>query len=379
MNSTHKTISFKSVLKVLAVIISTILVLFFIALILLRPHEGEKVQASQDVGIMDGLDFFVFDSLSEAEYATKSVRKHFWLREDADKGPVPNPELYGTTSDPNTLQWLLDDAQDLLDVQDTLFSTDTPLIAGTVATYYLDETIFAVTWKQAINRTCYTITEVKVADPSQFRRHLEDSFDGPKLSTPAKMSRKVNAIVGTSADHYRGRKAGIIVHDGEVKRVNSMNRVDTCYVDLNGDLHFTYRNQIKDFHEAQKFVDDNNISFSVAFGPILIDNGVRCEPKSYTLGEVNGRFARAALCQMGPLHYLVVVANAEGRNSHHIDIHEFAAVLDTFGCQKAYALDGGNTGSIVMNGKLINKTTYGYEREQGDILYFCTAIPDHKD
>ena len=380
MNSTHKTITFKSVLKVLAVLISTVLVLLFIALMLLRPHEGEKVQASQDVGIMDGLDFFVFDSLSEAEYAARSVPKRFWLQEDAEKGPVPNPELFGTTSDPTTLQWLLDDAQVLLDGQDTLFTTQTPLIDGTVATYYLDETIFAVTWKQAINRTCYTITEIKVSDPSQFRRHLEDSvFDGRKLSTPTKMSRKVNAVVGTSADHYRGRKAGIIVYDGEVKRANNMTRVDVCYVDRNGDLHFTYRNQIKDIQEAQQFVDDNNISFSMAFGPILIDNGVRCEPRSYTLGEVNGKFARAALCQMGPLHYVVVAANAEGRNSHHIDIHEFAAVLDTFGVQKAYALDGGNTGSIVMNGKLINKTTFGYEREQGDIIYFCTAIPDNED
>lgn len=380
MNPTYKTITFKSVLKAFVILISTVLALLCLILMLFRPHDGEVIQPSGDVGIIDGLDFFVFDSISEAGHAAKSVRKRFWVSDDAKVGPVPNPELYGTTDDPSSLQWLLDEAQTLLDGQKTLFTTETPLIAGTEAMYYLDDSIFAVTWKQSFHRTVYTISEIKVSDPSQFRRHLEDSvFDGPKLSTPTKMARSVNAVVGTSADHYRGRKAGIIVYDGEVKRVNRLHKIDVCYIDENGDLQFTYRDEIKDFEGAQKFVDENNINFSISFGPILIDDGVRCEPPSYNLGEVNDNYARAALCQMGPLHYLVITANAEPGNAHHPDIHEFAATLDTFGCQKAYALDGGNTGTIVMNGKQINKTTFGYQRVQGDIIYFCTAIPDQND
>jgi len=379
MNPKYQTITIQSVLKIICALISAVLVLLGIALMLLRPHPGEVIEKANDVGIIDGLDFYLYDSVAEAKYATQTVKKRFWLNDDAKKGPVPNPELYGTSDDPSSLQWLLDDAQSLLDGESTLFTTETPLISGTKATYYLDETIFAVTWKQAFHRTCYTITEIKVSDPSQFRRHLEDSvFDGPKLSTPTKMSRKVNAVVGTSADHYRGRKAGIVVYDGEVKRVNRLNKIDVCYIDENGDLKFTYRDQIKDFEGAQKFVDDNNISFSISFGPILIDDGKRCEPPSYNLGEVNDNYARAALCQMGPLHYLVVVANAEGRNPYSPTIHDFAATLDTFGCQKAYTLDGGNTGSIVMNGKLINRTPFGYQRSQGDLIYFATALPETK-
>ena len=134
-----------------------------------------------------------------------------------------------------------------------------------------------------------------------------------------------------------------------------------------------------DKETADKFVADHEISFSLSFGPILIDNGVRCEPANYNIGEINDNYARTAICQMGPLHYLVVVANAERGYMHSPDLHEFAAVLDTFGCEKAYTLDGGNTGSIVMNGKLINRTPFGYERSQGDIIYFCTAVPDHKN
>jgi exopolysaccharide biosynthesis protein len=79
---------------------------------------------------------------------------------------------------------------------------------------------------------------------------------------------------------------------------------------------------------------------------------------------------------MGPLHYLVMSANNEPGYWNHLTIHEFAKRVEEFGCIKAYAMDGGNTGSIVMNGKLINRTTFGYERAQGDLLYFCTAIPN---
>ena len=117
-------------------------------------------------------------------------------------------------------------------------------------------------------------------------------------------------------------------------------------------------------------------SFSLAFGPIIVDNGVRREISHYVLGEVNDEYARAALCQMGNLHYLVVTANREGIYWKHLNINEFSEQVEKFGCDKVYTLDGGNTGSIVMNGKLINRTTFGHERWQGDLLYFCTAIPN---
>ena len=62
--------------------------------------------------------------------------------------------------------------------------------------------------------------------------------------------------------------------------------------------------------------------------------------------------------------------------AHCDSVAELSRQVEQFGCDKVYTLDGGNTGSIVMNGKLINRTTFGYERWQGDLLYFCTAIPN---
>ena len=62
-------------------------------------------------------------------------------------------------------------------------------------------------------------------------------------------------------------------------------------------------------------------------------------------------------------------------------IHRFAQNLLDRGVTKAYALDGGQTAVIAMDGQLINAVLYGQQRRISDIIYFATAIPDnpHKE
>jgi len=366
-----------SAVAVIPAVFCTMLVMLILLVLSFTGFDPVPIEPAKDVAISAQFSSLVDDALQQAESAALSVPKKYWLPEDTLVAPVPNPECFGSTDDPSSLQWLLDEAAGILDGQDTLFSTEIELLPHSKAIYYLDASIFAVTWKQKLANSAYTISEIKVSHPSQFRRYVADGiFDNKKLYTPSTMSKMVHAVVGSSADHYRGRRMGIIVYDGEVKRVDNPNRIDVCYVDNMGDLIFSYQGDLTGMEDAQAFVDQHNIQFSIAFGPILVDNGVRCEPETYALGEVNDNYARAALCQMDDLHYLVVTANYDSGCGHSPTIHDFAEVVSTFGCEKAYALDGGNTGSIVMNGKLINRTPFGYERLQGDIIYFCTAIPN---
>ena len=55
---------------------------------------------------------------------------------------------------------------------------------------------------------------------------------------------------------------------------------------------------------------------------------------------------------------------------------QFATYLKELGVDKAYALDGGQTSTIVTGNKLINPVDYGGERETSDIIYFATAVPE---
>jgi exopolysaccharide biosynthesis protein len=141
---------------------------------------------------------------------------------------------------------------------------------------------------------------------------------------------------------------------------------------------FSRIGELNSQEEAQKFVDDNHVRFSVSFGPILVDNYEKVDIKGYPLGEVEGWYPRAALCKMDELHYLVVLANEDpGRGLTNVPtIKAFGDVVYSFGVEKAYALDGGQTAAVVTNDKLVNRPSYGYQRAISDIIYFATAVPN---
>ncbi|MBQ7800686.1 MAG: phosphodiester glycosidase family protein [Oscillospiraceae bacterium] len=354
----------------------TVLSLIFLADALVggfwcRP-TAEK---ASDSALMDRFDMYMTNEISNALDGVLSVEKYYWLSDSDLVAPEPDQSNYGVADDATSLQWLLDEAADILDGQDTLFTTETPVWNQSDVMYYLDETIFAVTWKQKIAGCIYTFSEVKIAHPSQFRRFLAGGeYGSDKQYVTTEMAASVNAVVASSGDFYKYRHQGVIVYDGVVQRVNGW-KVDTCYIDDKGDLIFSYRGDITTMEEAQQFVDENNIRFSIAFGPVLVDNYERVEPWEYHLGEVNDHFPRAALCQRGELHYVVVVCNMEAGYNETPTIHGFADQIEKLGCEKAYTLDGGQTAVIAMNDQLINAVHYGTQRQISDIFYFATALP----
>ena len=337
---------------------------------------SDNTTTSVNMEIMNRYDQYMTNQVSNALDGVLAIEKVYWLSDDDMVAPEPNQDLFGSTSDPSTLGWLLEDAQKLLDGQETVFKLDMPIGPNTEVQYYLDDTILAITWKQPMGNTMYTISEVKIAHPSQLRRFLSGgAYGSPIQLTTSEMATSVNAVVASSGDFYAFRRHGVIVYNGEVKRCDP-NHVDTCYFDDKGDIIFTRRRELPTMEAAQAFVDQNNIRFSVAFGPILVDNGEEQKVPDYLLGEIYDRYCRAAICQMGPLHYLVMVAATEGRYVTTPHLFEFQDHIMTFKPEKAYTLDGGQTGVIVMNDKVINKLYYGSQRDISDIIYFATAIPD---
>ena len=341
---------------------------------------GGSTQAEPlKLGALDRFDMQMTNKISSALDGVLSIEKVYWLNDDDQIAPEPDPDKFGTTKNAADLAGFLEEANELLGVEDTLFSTDIKTYNNSSITYYLDETIMCITWKQLINGTVYTLSEVKIAHPSQFRRFLADgTYGSDKQYTTTQMAATVNAVTASSGDFYKFRTYGIKVYDGQVMHVHSV--IDTLFIDENGDFLYSYRGEIKDKETAQKFVDENNIRFSLAFGPVLVQDGEVVKiPKDYTLGEVNNSYPRAAICKMpGELHYLMVAANQDpDRDVLHVpNMTEFARQMKTFGAEQAYALDGGQTAVIVTNDKLINRPSYGYQRQISDIIYFATAIPD---
>lgn len=364
--------------KLIAALVSVVLTAAFLLTVGLSSGRTQRYSGEDrmDLAVMDRFDLLVNNGKSAALEGVLAVEKVFWLKDDDLIAPEPDQSKYGKTTDPSSLDWLLEDAQKLLNGQKTLFSTETVISPGSTVQYYLDETIFAVTWKQGIGGSMYTISEVKISHPSQLRRYLAGGqYGSPVHMETTQMSREVNAVVASSGDFYGFRNHGVIVYDGIVRRVNSR-YVDTCYINEEGQMLFSYRGQLPDVKSAQKFVDENNVRFSVAFGPVLVDNGQRIYTSNYVIGEINDEYARAILAEKDDLHYLMIAVNNEMPYGSTQTLDVVANYVEQMGVRNAYTLDGGQTAVIAMNGKLINKVVYGFQRRISDIIYFATAMPD---
>ena len=353
-----------------------------------RP-KAAVVKQSQELQLQEKVASFVEEELTTArtvlitgekpvidELEEAVEKKIFWIEDDVQVAPEPNQDCFGRAYSPDEYQALLERARLILDGQETYFQPDQQLYADSVVRYYLDESMFAVTWQEVHDDSVYTFSEIKVNHPSQFRRHLAGGEYGSDMQyLTTEMASSVNAVVASAGDFYRFRDFGAVVYQGEAKRVEGT-YAETCYIDSKGDMHFTYGGDVLTVEDVQTFVDERDIQFSLAFGPILVDNYELVPHTWYGVGEITEGYARAALLQMDTLHYIVVTANTTGPHQEIPTVAMFAKNVAATGCKMAYSLDGGQTATIVMNDELINRPVYGQQRKISDIIYFATAVPD---
>ena len=342
-------------------------------------HVGNPLSSVQaevpKVDLMDQYDKYMTNGISNALDGILSIEKLYWLNDTDQIAPKPDQTKFGTAKDPEELEWLLDAAADLLDGQTTRFSTELEILPGSEIKYYLDDTILCITWKQEFGTAVYTFSEVKIAHPSQFRRFLADGeFGSDKQYYGTDMAAAVNAVTSSNGDFYKNRPYGTVIYNSEVYRVGST--LDVCCIDDQGEMLLVHRGEIQGQEAWERFVEENNVRFSITFGPILVENYQNVATDKYPLGEPDRPYSRAGLGKLGQLHYLLVTAGFDENHQKMPTIPQFAANMASFGCEKAYALDGGQTGTIVLNGQLVNRPDYGTQRTVSDIIYFATAIPE---
>ena len=355
-----------------------------------RP-KAAVVAKAKDMTILDDFDACVEKTLSQVDSGltagpldlpeptveeTEPVHEHYTIADDALVAPKPNEACFGRVDNPADMEPILKQAKWVLDGQQTYFQTNQEIYDGSIIRYYLDDSIFAVTWQEVHDDSVYTFSEIKVEDASQFRRHLADGQYGSDTQyLTTEMAETVNAVVASAGDFYRFRNFGAVVYQGQAKRVEGT-YAETCYIDYNGDMHFTRGGEVLKVQDVQDFVDEHNINFSLAFGQILVDNYELQEHTWYGVGEITEGYARAALCQMDTLHYIVATANTTGIHQAIPTVAQFAKNIAATGCRMAYCLDGGQTATIVMNNELVNRPVYGQQRKISDIIYFATAVPE---
>ena len=325
--------------------------------------------------LTDKLDVFVNNAAADALGDLAYIRKIYTLQESDTVAPAPDPNGFGITDDLDEVQAVIEKAAVVLDGQELIFRPDVEFVPGAPFRYYLDDTIFVLAWQEYIENRCCTFAEVKVAHGSQVRRKIAgDSYSSGVQLYASTMANAANAVVAINGDFYEYRNLGITVYQRTLYR-NNPATVDTCFFTASGDMLFSRAGQLMGQGEAQRFIEDNDVVFAIAFGPVLVDNGELQEITSYPIGEINTMYSRSCISMKGELHYLLMNINWDG-DRPRATIPELGRYVYSKGVDKSYTLDGGQTSEIVMMGGPINHVDFNSERSVSDIIYFATAIPE---
>ena len=358
-----------------------------------HPDTSRTTESARSLGntnlvsrLDTGLNNAKANALSDIAY----IPKHYTIPEGETVAPRPQETSFGSVTPENAANVMdvIQLARDsgLLEGQDVIFNPNLNFEPSTNIQYYYDETILTIIWKELIDGNTVTCCEVKVADASQFRRKLvDDTFGSPRKLFATSIAASVNSVVAMNADFYMFRDFGIVVYDRELYRFSEdtytgmykkYNCTDTMFVTEEGDLIFWHRLQEATPDQMRAFIEENNILFSIAFGPILVEDGVLTPCDWYPAGEIDRGYSRAGIGQKDHLHYFYMSLNHSAYKEARWTVNTFGERMYERGLQQAYCLDGGQTSEIVWRGAPFNYIDFGGEREVSDIMYFATAIPD---
>ena len=330
---------------------------------------------------------------------TEPPKPHYTIADGAVLAPRANPENFGSVPVANAAELtpVIQQARDsgLLGEDETvIFDPSLEFNTGSYyqdIKYYYDETMLAIIWKQIVDGNTLTCMEVKVADASQFRRKITGDSYGSPVDYLSNLNKATNAVVSMNADFYQFRDYGVMVYDGTLYKCTDKrylvhngidykwyNCLDNCFITRDGDMLFTYFGEEYSWEEMQQFVDDNNVAFSLSFGPILVDNYEAQTHYAgwYPVGEVDQGYSRAGFGQVDKCHYLYMSLNHSDEKSARWTMLEFGQFFQSRGVEKAYAFDGGQTSEIIFNGEIYNHIDKSSERWVSDMVYFGTALPE---
>ena len=303
----------------------------------------------------------------------------YTIPENALQGMEPDPEGYHVSTDAQELAAFLEreDVKKLIGDRKLLWNPDIERYPDTPVRWYFDETILCIVWQEVEAQAVGTFSEILVQDGSQLRRKISaDELWSFAFETPSAFAADTRAVLAFGGDfYYHGRACGICFYQRACYRFDPKT-CDTCYITADGDMLFSYRNQFAAQEEAERFVEENDVLFSLVFGPVLIDEYQDVTPEDYPWGEVRDTYARSALGLLEKHHYLTMNINCAQPGTQYYNLATLRQEADAMlrrGCRKAYALDGGQTATTVFGGELINPVQFGWEKDISDIIYFASA------
>ena len=262
------------------------------------------------------------------------------------------------------------------------------------ASGYKDPSITVVIGQGRFKKTNYIYARIRIADPAQIRfATAEESLAKNTTTIGSKLAKRVKAVVSINGVLAADSKfKGPVMRQGTWLRPDPVNPKaslprwktetarDVLVIDRNGDFHIIREETWGDVLDRIDAMEEE-IANVLTFGPALIIDGER-QKVDYERGISTTKPAqRVALCQMGPLEYLLITSEGpeDPPDKNGLKLWEFAELLESFGeIQQAYNLDGGSSSTLNFregsnNWGKINSPKNNTERPLRDIIYFADA------
>lgn len=240
--------------------------------------------------------------------------------------------------------------------------------SATSTTIYKSISIEIITYEGA---TLY-IADIKLSNPQYLRSAFaKDTYGRNIREYTSDIAENHNAILAINGDYYGYRSVGMVIRNGVLYRDIPRTGADTraLLIDDKGNFEI-----FEEGSETGKALIDRGILQAWSFGPVLVENGEIATTDINSQNWVSSsKNPRVGIAQLGPLHYMFIVADGRSTLSTGVNLTQLAQVFKDRGAKIAYNLDGGGSATIWFNGKVINKPTYDgqgvYERGVSDIVY----------
>lgn len=213
------------------------------------------------------------------------------------------------------------------------------------------------------------VADIHLADASFLKTALAGNTFGRNVGqTTSEIAKANDSILAVNGDYYGFRDRGFVMREGYLYR-------DTVQGDGYEDLVIYEDGRLEVIEEAVSDASALAEAGAVqifSFGPGLIRSGEVTVTEGSEVEQSMQSNPRTAIGQIGDLHYLLVVSDGRTEESEGLTLLELAQVMEEYGCQTAYNLDGGGSSTMWFMGEVINHPTNGWrdgERSISDIVY----------
>lgn len=233
---------------------------------------------------------------------------------------------------------------------------------------YADENVtIRLQTVQAFDSSVY-IADIQLSSVAYLKTAFaNDSYGRNIKAKTSEIAAAHNALLAINGDFYGTQERGIVIRNGVLYR-DTPGKNDVLCIYADGTIEV----QTPDAMTGAEMLDAG-VWQAFSFGPGLLENGEIVIDERDEVGRAMASNPRTAVGMITPLHYVFVVSDGRTSASAGLSLYELAEVMQQYGVQTAYNLDGGGSSTMVFQGNVVNlPTTNGgriSERSVSDIVY----------